>query len=278
MDFYASPPPSDRKCFTLDSTGYARMRPPPVRFRREKGWRSHQFMYTLRGEGVGDVAGAPFHVRPHAVTLLPPDRNHGYEPAPGCGLWEYRWVEFGGEIAPAFLEAFGLRERWAVDGCADAWPFVEEVVTTLETGGNAALHEAAALFLRVLAIVERCARRDRPRPVTATTLDLAAKRFMNDHLEEPIALTEVARAVRASPHHLVRVFRRNNGMTPMAYLRQVRAEYAKSLLLRGDLNISEVGQRVGYPVLQHFSRMFRMQTGTSPRAFLRARRRATPSS
>jgi AraC-like DNA-binding protein len=248
------------------------MRPQPVRFRRDQGWWAHQFQYTICGEGVGDVEGEPFHVRPHSVTLLPKDKNHGYEPARGCGLWEYRWIEFGGDMAPALLEMFGLRNHWYVDGCQDAWPLVEEAVTTLEAGGNAALHEAAALFLRVLAVVERCARRDRPRVVTATQLDLAAKRFMTDHLEEPIALNDVARAVRSSPHHLVRVFRRNNGMPPMAYLRQVRAERAKSLLLRGVLNISEVGQRVGYPVLQHFSRMFRMQTGASPRAFLRAQR------
>ena len=66
-------------------------------------------------------------------------------------------------------------------------------------------------------------------------------------------------------------------MPPMAYVRQVRGERAKSLLLRGDLNIPEVGQGVGYPVLQHFSRMFRMQTGASPRAFLRAERPRAPA-
>jgi AraC-like DNA-binding protein len=60
-------------------------------------------------------------------------------------------------------------------------------------------------------------------------------------------------------------------MTPMAYLRRIRADYAKDLLLRGELNISEVGQRIGYPVLQHFSRMFRHETGVSPRAFLRTK-------
>ena len=189
MAFYSSPPPADRRCFTIDSTGY-------------------------------------------------------------------RWIEFGGEMAPALLEMFGLRKRSCVDGCQDAWPIVEEVVTTLEAGGNAAIHEAAALFLRVLSIVERCTRRDRLRVISAPQLDLAAKRFMADHLEEPISLKDVARTVRSSMHHLVRVFRRNNGMPPMAYLRQIRAERAKDLLLHGGLDISEVGQRVGYPVLQHFSRMF----------------------
>ena len=268
MGFYASPAPLDRQCFTLDSTGRARMTPVAVRFRRET-WRSWQFMYTLRGEGVGDIEGRAFHASEHTVVILPPDQNHSYEPAKGCKLWEYRWIEFSGAMSKDFLNMFGLLGRSHVHGCRDAWPAVEEVYTTLESGGNAVLHEAAALFLRVLAIVEWRVRPERTRAPLVQQVDLAAKRFIADHLEEDICLEDVAAAVRTSPHHLIRVFKRNTHQTPMAYLRHLRAERAKVLLSRGELNIKQVGQRVGYPVLQHFSRMFRMETGQSPRAFMR---------
>src|SRR5579862_6723738 len=139
MAFYASPSASDRKCFTLDSTGYSMMAAVPVRFRRES-WRSWQFMYTKAGEGVGDIEGTPFHAREHTVTILPPDKNHGYQPAPGCKMWEYQWIEFSGEMTVAFLKMYGLFGRSHIHNCRDAWPAVEEVVTTLESGGNAALH------------------------------------------------------------------------------------------------------------------------------------------
>jgi AraC-like DNA-binding protein len=266
--FYASPPELDRKCFALDSTGYAQMHAVPVRFRR-KTWRSWQFMFTKAGEGVGDVEGEPFHTRENTVTILPPDRDHGYQPAPGCKMWEYRWVEFSGAMTVDLLKMFGLHGRSYIHNCREAWPAVEQVVTTLESGGNAALHEAAALFLRVLSIVEWNVRPERARFPVVQPVDHAAKRFISDHLQGEISLRDIARAVRSSPHHLVRVFKRHNRITPMAYLRQLRAQRARELMIRGDLSIKEVGQRVGYPVLQHFSRMFRMETGQSPRAFLR---------
>ncbi len=267
MGFYASPSELDRKCFSLDSTGRSRMAQVPVRFRRDHGWRSWQFMYTLRGEGVVDIEGSPFHAQEHTVTLMPPDKSHGYQPAKGCKLWEYQWIEFSGAMSADLLNMFGLLGRSHIHGCREAWPAVEDVVTRLETGGNAALHEAMALFLRVLAIVEWRVRPERTRTPLVQQVDLAAKRFIADHLEAEIDLDAVAQAVRTSPHHLIRVFKRNNNLTPMAYLRQLRAERAKVLLSRGDLSIKQVGQRVGYPVLQHFSRMFRAETGKSPRAW-----------
>jgi AraC-like DNA-binding protein len=272
--FYASPPEFDRKCFTLDSTGISLMRPVPVRFRRDHGWRSYQFMYTMRGEGIGDIEGTEFHAYPHSVTLMPPDKSHGYQPAPGCKMWEYRWIEFSGGMAADLLKMLGLFGRSHIHHCREAWPAVEQVVATLESGGNAALHEAGALFLRVLSLVEWNVRPERTRFPIVQPLDHAAKRFIADHLEAEITLRDIARAIRTSPHHLIRVFKRHNRMTPMAYLRQLRAEHARQLLARGDLSIKEVGQRIGYPVLQHFSRMFRVETGQSPRAFLRSRSKA----
>jgi AraC family transcriptional regulator, arabinose operon regulatory protein len=271
MGFYASPPPEDRRFLTIDSTGVSRMEPRPTRFRREHGWRSHQLMYTLSGQGVGDVEGQPFAAREHTVTLLPADRNHGYQPAEGCRVWAYQWIEFGGEMAPELLRLYGLQNRWHVDNCREAWPMVEEIVALLESEGNTALHEAAGLFLRVLAVVERCAGAGRGRPPMMRQIDQAARHFMADHLHEQISLEDIAQAVRSSPYHLIRVFKRNHNQTPMACLRQLRAERAKALLVRGDLSIKEVGQRVGYPLPPHFSRMFKAETGSSPRAFVRSR-------
>jgi AraC-like DNA-binding protein len=277
MGFYTSPTPEDRRFITIDSTGIARLQSPPKRFRREHGWRSWQLMYTTAGQGVGDVDGKEFTAREHTVTFMPADRNYGYQPASDCKLWTYRWIEFSGDLVPAMLQMFGLHNRRQVDNCRDAWPLVEEIATLLETEGNAALHEATALFQQVLTIVERCAGMGRPRTPVVRQIDQAARRFMTDHLQDSFSLEDVARAIHSSPYHLIRVFKRKHGQTPMAYLRHMRAERAKALLLKGGLNISEVGLQVGYPLLQHFSRMFKTEFNCSPRAFLRTQARADQS-
>jgi AraC-like DNA-binding protein len=267
MAFYTSPTASDCRLFTIDSIGFAHMRPPAARFRRDNGWRSHQFMYTMAGLGAGDIAGAEMHSRADTVWIMPMDTSHGYEPAAGCALWEYRWVEFSGEMAAGLLRMLHLDETPCVHGCREVRPVIEDVVALLDTDGNRAIHEASTLFMHALSLVERCLRTGRRPLGPLQGLDQAAKRYMIDNMNRPIQLEDIAAAVRVSPHHLIRVFRRHNGQTPMSYLRQLRASRAKSLLQRGDLNVSEVGRFVGYPVLQHFSRMFKQETGTSPREF-----------
>lgn len=266
--FYTTPLPADRRCLCVEGTGLARMTHRPQRFRRER-WRAWQFMYTLAGRAVGDVQGAEFHIEPDTVCLFPPDRDHGYQACPDVDCWRYRWIEFSGAMAPDVLAMFRLKGRFRVADCQPARPHVEALVTALASQGNAALHEATALLMRIFAAVEQAARLVRASSDDAALLDEAAKTFMFRCLHEQIALADVAGHIGVSRHHLIRVFKSRNGTSPMQYLRQLRVNRAKRLLHDHRLNISEVGQAVGYDVLPHFSRMFKRSTGLSPRQFRR---------
>jgi AraC-like DNA-binding protein len=232
-------------------------------------------MYTLSGRAVGDVRGREFAIEPDTVCLFPPDRDHGYQADADTDCWRYRWIEFSGAMARDVLAMFRLAGRYRIRDCQPARPHVEALVTALASQGNAALHEATALLMRILAAVEQAARLSRVSSGDAALLDEAAKTFMFRNLPEDISLESVAEHVGVSRHHLIRVFKARNGTSPMQYLRQLRVNRAKRLLHDHRLNISEVGQAVGYDVLPHFSRMFKRSTGLSPRQFRRLCARAS---
>jgi len=268
VPFYASLSEQERKHLAIDSVGYSRWAPWRRHVRRD-GWHTNQFMYTLVGEGVGDVEGESLTAALDTVWLMPKTKRHNYRGAPGCTLWEYRWIEFDGDLVPGILSMLNLTDTYAIPNCSDALPLIDEVVAILDTGGHGALPEAATLFVHALSVVARCARPLQQRRPPLQRLDQAAKRYLHDHMHRPVTLSMVAAAVRVSPQHVSRVFKKRNGMSPMAYLRRIRVDQAKSLLAKGRLNISEVGRLVGYPVLPHFSRMFKRETGLSPRAYVR---------
>ncbi|BCM92521.1 HTH-type transcriptional activator Btr [Abditibacteriota bacterium] len=81
--------------------------------------------------------------------------------------------------------------------------------------------------------------------------------------------TVEALAARAflSPRHFGELFARRTGQSPAAYLRQVRLERGRALLLETNLPIAEVARRTGWNDAAHFSRSFAKKFGAAPRAF-----------
>ena len=98
---------------------------------------------------------------------------------------------------------------------------------------------------------------------------VVAKRFIREHFAEPgIPLVEIALAAGVSKNHLSWEFARETGETLTEHLARVRIDEAKRLLSSTTLKVYEVGERVGYPNVEHFSRVFKKVAGVSPRAWL----------
>ena len=99
---------------------------------------------------------------------------------------------------------------------------------------------------------------------------VVAKRFIREHYADPgFSLAEIARKAEVSKNHLSWEFARETGETLTEHLARLRIEEAKRLLAATSLRIYEVGERVGYPNVEHFSRVFKKLTGKSPRAWPR---------
>ena len=96
---------------------------------------------------------------------------------------------------------------------------------------------------------------------------LRALRFMEANIGERLLLEDVARAAHLSRSHFARGFRNSTGLSVMAYLRKLRIERAKALLLETDINIAELAIHLGFSHHSHFSRLFRQQVGLCPRTF-----------
>jgi len=97
----------------------------------------------------------------------------------------------------------------------------------------------------------------------------AAVRYLDAHFAWPLRVEQVAASVFLSPDRFTEVFARTMGRTPRDYIRHLRVERARHLLLATGLSVSEVGQAAGFGEAAYFTRVFRTATGLTPRDFRR---------
>lgn len=91
---------------------------------------------------------------------------------------------------------------------------------------------------------------------------------MEKYYSNKIQLNDLADAAFMSRFHYVRVFQRMYGLTPIAYLRDLRIAEAKKLISSG-LPITQVCFDVGYQSISTFSSVFKKCVGHTPREYQR---------
>lgn len=97
-----------------------------------------------------------------------------------------------------------------------------------------------------------------------------AMRHMHANPSRPWTMAQLAQTAALSRSAFYERFARAVGMPPMEYLLAWRMALAKNLLLRQDLAIAEVAERVGYGSASTFSTAFSRHVGLAPGRYARA--------
>lgn len=100
-----------------------------------------------------------------------------------------------------------------------------------------------------------------------------AKELLAANLAGNITLAELAKECALSIRHFTRAFRGTTGMSPHAWLLNLRIEKAKQLLAHSRCTLAEIGLDCGFADQSHFSRVFQRSVGVSPGAWRRLHQR-----
>jgi AraC family ethanolamine operon transcriptional activator len=238
------------------------------------------FMVRLRGDlrvfgrrcQAGDLAhlpgGEPFELHDpgsHALLSLsldqalldralgsrdvapPPDR-------PGCAWPQLRDARARGSLLRAAA-------RWIARASRDrAWLLHPGRAAALEDGVVSALLDALDPGSGA-----------RPAPVPSTRLARRAEELLRAHLEQPLAVRELAREVGMPLRTLHASFLGHYGMAPKAYLRALRLDAARRALERAEpgARVADVAVRWCFYHLGRFSADYHRAFGELPSVTLR---------
>ncbi len=99
-----------------------------------------------------------------------------------------------------------------------------------------------------------------------------AQQWLQDHLSNPASMQALAAHLSLSPRTLNRRFKKATGITPLAYLQNLRVTNAKDLLRHSNLGVGDIAWQVGLHDPAYFTQFFRSHTGVSPLQYRRAAR------
>ncbi|MET7279677.1 AraC family transcriptional regulator [Kribbella sp. NPDC005582] len=101
---------------------------------------------------------------------------------------------------------------------------------------------------------------------SGTTLVAAAVRWIQENVDQPLRIDELAARVGVGVSTLNRHFRAVTQLSPLQYQKALRLQRARFALLSTRTEVARIGHDVGYHSLSQFSREYRRMFGVPPSA------------
>lgn len=94
-------------------------------------------------------------------------------------------------------------------------------------------------------------------------------RYMQEHMSEEISLNVLAEEFHLSAQYISQLFKNEIGVNFLAYLTNIRMEYAKKLLLSTDHSVAEIASKSGYADYRVFTKAFKKAESVTPSQYRR---------
>ena len=237
---------------------------------RPKGRIDYQLLYIVSGKTHFFIDGEERIVTAGHMVLFQPRQQQRYVYY-GSERPEVYWVHFTGSDVKNILRHYQipLNEPVFYSGASATYAYLFKGMIHELQSCQTGFSELISMYLRqIFLLVQRTRKETKPSISTFIQQEVEyARRYFNEHYNEPISIQEYAQSRNISVCWFQRNFKQLVSHTPMQYLLVVRVNNAANLLETTDYSVAEIGSIVGYDDPLYFSRLFRKVKGLSPVAY-----------
>lgn len=91
--------------------------------------------------------------------------------------------------------------------------------------------------------------------------------FFSTHLHASITLEELCHATHLSPYQVTALFHRELNTTPIQYFLNMKMQYARQMLEKSDMSVSQIAELLAFPSHSNFSQRFKKIYGMTPQEY-----------
>lgn len=199
-----------------------------------------------------------------ALLMLEGDRTEYYYPMDSRTPWKFTWVNFSGarSVVAELIRLHGDVIR--LDSRGETVRALNVITHLYETKNFVDRYHAAEMIAGLVCSMGRelAGLRNEGEPPIRQALN-----YLRDHHRRPINIKEVAAKFSLSREHFSRVFHAETGVTPAHFLRDLRLQTSRSLLLGTRMPVGEIAEKSGFSSPTHFCRSFKAAFGFPPDSF-----------
>lgn len=217
---------------------------------------SFVFVYTFNGEGEMLINQKKYHLQRSDFLVFDasqaPFFYHSHQ-----NEWTFWWVEFR-LLQPEFLE-LQIGEQYKIPLSDLQITLLNEALAHLKTQDS---KTSSILFSSLISLLQK----ETPgEPEILQKLDFfrQADIYIRKHLQTA-TVSSTAEALKISERTLLNLFRKILGISTNQYIRNIKADMAKHLLIYTPIEIKKIAEELGYSDQFTFCKSFRNYYGHAP--------------
>lgn len=228
-------------------------------------------LYCNRDEGAAvSWNGGNSTLQPGRLYLLPPWFPFHCQNRQNRVRHTYAHFEISGlpplTVKEAFREPLEINNPPQLEPLVETWhAWMEQPSLHSQAGSTFTLGLVHLLWAELL---RQGHLSGNPFPVSDPRIRKALAR-MEEAYDQPLTVPELARHCALSEDHFARSFRRELGIPPHRYLRELRVREASRLLAFTNLPIESIADSCGFPDRYTFTKAFTRMMGTPPARYRR---------
>ena len=234
-------------------------------FRYIDGWQNYRayswtaLHYVRSGCGILFIKGKRYDIKAGDLFLIPANESIMYYPNES-DPWRYYWINFHTDSQIRIEERIGLNSENPVKSSS----IPHELCNTFDD-----LFEAdefsTKLYYKTLAAIIKILSSD-GEPIDSfnsgngrkpSVVDDALQIIQLNSSRAEFSVSDLPKMLFVSQRHLGKLFKERTGLTPVAYLSEMRLNHAAELLNDSDYTVAELCRKVGFGDEIYFMKQFK---------------------
>lgn len=123
--------------------------------------------------------------------------------------------------------------------------------------------QASLNFMKILSLVDEANKTEQNRRSDGELLAIRAKKYVHEHIEQPVVQAKAAAFLNVTPQYLCSVFKQSEGISFMRYVNTMKLRSIKAIMEKENMKLYEASRLFGYSDPNYVSVLYKKLFGVN---------------